>query len=196
MSRCATRIFDAAVDRYTRASGDRARAPRAARSGSLASRSRQAGRCARELQRDHPRGRRNGFARAVGQSARRRQGRSRSTRAAHSVHDHHGRRPSTSESGDRRRADPESRAGREAPHRSWPARNPRAMADGLLHRQKDVRCSEGESSQRRVRASKTRHRPSPPKDEEEAGKVSVGNVVDPVWRKPITIRRLRAGWRR
>ena len=62
----------------------------------------------------------------------------------------------------------------------------RAIAQGYYTAKKTVTLKEGES----VNVAFELEDAPPdaaPKDEEEAGKVSVATIVDPVWRKPVTI---------
>jgi PEGA domain len=62
----------------------------------------------------------------------------------------------------------------------------RAMATGYYTAKKTIALKEGETINI---AFELEDAPpdAAPKDEEETGKVSVANVVDPVWRKPVTI---------
>ena len=62
----------------------------------------------------------------------------------------------------------------------------RAMASGYYTAKKSISLKEGESINI---AFELEDAPpdAAPKDEEETGKVMVANVVDPVWRKPVTI---------
>jgi hypothetical protein len=68
----------------------------------------------------------------------------------------------------------------------------RAMANGYYTAKKTISLKEGESINI---AFELEDAPpdAAPKDEEVAGKVSVANVVDPVWRKPVTIGALAFG---
>lgn len=68
----------------------------------------------------------------------------------------------------------------------------RAMADGYYTAKKTVTLKEGES----VKIAFELEDAPPdaaPKDEETTGKVSVATVVDPAWRKPVTIGALALG---
>jgi len=68
----------------------------------------------------------------------------------------------------------------------------RAMAAGYYTAKKSISLKEGESINI---AFELEDAPpdAAPKDEEETGRVSVANVVDPVWRKPVTIGALALG---
>jgi len=68
----------------------------------------------------------------------------------------------------------------------------RAMANGYYTAKKTISLKEGES----VKIAFELEDAPPdaaPKDEEESGKVSVATVVDPPWRKPVTISALALG---
>jgi hypothetical protein len=68
----------------------------------------------------------------------------------------------------------------------------RAMANGYYTAKKTISLTEGES----VKIAFELEDAPPdaaPKDEEETGKVSVATVVDPPWRKPVTIGALALG---
>ncbi len=62
----------------------------------------------------------------------------------------------------------------------------RAMATGYYTAKKTISLKEGESINMGFELEEAPP-DAAPKDEEETGKVSVATVVDPVWRKPVTI---------